>query len=82
MHGIQYAFDIILPQWIFARRATLVWVSGGCLDVSLPLQNPLVDGSRDAMLNAISRFLLVCHPLGSLLNEWVEVVTEADIAHI
>jgi hypothetical protein len=66
---------------MFERRATLVWISGGCLGMCLPIRNPHVDGVWDAMLCAARDFFIIGHLLNANMNEWVEVIAaEAEWA--
>ena len=73
-YNVYNTLNIILPQQIFKRWATPLWIGSGCLGACLPLRNPLVDGAGDTMLHTIRDFFVIGHVLGLNMNEWVEVV--------
>jgi hypothetical protein len=83
-YNIYDTLNVILPvpQQIFERRATLVWVSDGCLGARLRICNPHFNGVGDIIFCTIRDFFIIGHLLGANMNEWVEVVAEAERGHV
>lgn len=76
------AFNIIMQQCQFTRHARTVRGDGRRLDICPPIHNPLVDGSRDAVLCAILHFFIIGHPFGVAVSERVEIVTAETFVHV
>lgn len=82
VYNIKDALNIVLPQRIFARWTTFVWIGGRRLSPHLPVCNPFVNGARDDVLLGIRNFFFINHPLAVNLDEVVEVVVAETSMHV